>query len=355
MLHNDDDDDDDNCLAFEWDASVDGPGPSTDDKMREVMDHARWAAAAAAPQPRPAVASAMALRFVCHSNRLEECGMRDTDSTRAIRTPEADRSDGVRRAETLQTFDALQFLHGTYERARSAALTEGIVRDAHRILMRNLVPFPGHYRRGEACTVGRDGAVHWYPPCARVPNHVALCLDRYNDALLRWCGGADGAGDGAAAESLLPRFVRLAAWLVLRFLTVHPFADGNGRMARQLCAWVLRGAGAAAVPFPATIGGTRGAYIDALARCRRPDDGDAVRHRLRLRPPSALAALIVDGLWRGWRCYRRGLATAPAPTNRGALRSLAAVRHRRSPWTHKTSSRRNRERDARTKSSKTDP
>lgn len=62
-----------------------------------------------------------------------------------------------------------------------------------------------------------------------------------------------------------------AAWLHHRFTQIHPFQDGNGRVARALASLVLiRGGG---FPFSVVRDG-KSAYIDAL---RTADDGDLLQ------------------------------------------------------------------------------
>ena len=42
---------------------------------------------------------------------------------------------------------------------------------------------------------------------------------------------------------------RLAAWFLFEFLGLHPFSDGNGRVARMLCSYILM----TVTPFPTPI------------------------------------------------------------------------------------------------------
>lgn len=89
-----------------------------------------------------------------------------------------------------------------------------------------------------------DGAVHEYCP----PEHVASEMD----SLVSMYGQQDK--DGIAPEIS-------AAWLHHRFTQIHPFQDGNGRVARALASLVFLKAGW----FPLVINrDIREEYIDAL-------------------------------------------------------------------------------------------
>ena len=62
-----------------------------------------------------------------------------------------------------------------------------------------------------------------------------------------------------------------AAWLHHRFVQIHPFSDGNGRVARSLATLVLIQRGG--FPF-VVLRDEKNAYIETL---RAADDGDIER------------------------------------------------------------------------------
>jgi len=63
--------------------------------------------------------------------------------------------------------------------------------------------------------------------------------------------------------------LELACIIQLRILTIHPFADGNGRIARLMMNLVLRKRGFPMLDIPYT---KRGAYYDALERSQTKGD-----------------------------------------------------------------------------------
>ncbi len=118
-----------------------------------------------------------------------------------------------------------------------------------------------------------DGVVHQYCP----PEHVYSELDH----LLSWYGEYTSQPD--AYHPLL-----VAAWLHHRFVRIHPFQDGNGRVTRALvtCHLVERDH----LPIVVTRD-DRNDYVDTL---EAPDDGDlnpTVEFTSRLHRGSMLQAM----------------------------------------------------------------
>ena len=107
----------------------------------------------------------------------------------------------------------------------------------------------GDYKKQPNNPLTPDGDVHRYCP----PEHVASEMDR----LIEMHQGHAG----------VPPEVE-AAWLHHRFAQIHPFQDGNGRVARALATLIFVKSGW----FPPVVRDReRGAYIDALEAA---DDGD---------------------------------------------------------------------------------
>jgi len=97
----------------------------------------------------------------------------------------------------------------------------------------------------------RDGVTYMYCP----PEHVASEMDRLVEM------HANQAANAVSSE------VR-AAWLHHRFTQIHPFQDGNGRLARTIASIILVKDGL----FPLVVTrDDKGRYLDALERA---DTGD---------------------------------------------------------------------------------
>lgn len=111
----------------------------------------------------------------------------------------------------------------------------------------------GQYKQRPNSPRRRDGTTHAYCP----PEHTADEMAR----LIAWYHEAEAIDPPLAPEVL-------SAWLHHRFTQVHPFQDGNGRIARALASFVFLKHRL----FPLVIRDQdRDAYIDALEAA---DDGD---------------------------------------------------------------------------------
>jgi fido (protein-threonine AMPylation protein) len=171
-------------------------------------------------------------------------------------------------------YDALQGMFGFVGGQR--LLSTGYVKELHAALLRNQDTHTvvdqfgkafekqlekGKYKSAPNSPTRADGSVHEYSP----PEHVASEMDR----LLLMHAEHEAQGIPTEVE---------AAWLHHRFAQIHPFADGNGRVARAIASLVFIKAGW----FPLIVKRdewTR--YIEALEKADSDD----------LRP---LAAMFVE-------------------------------------------------------------
>ncbi|HWC97859.1 MAG TPA: Fic family protein [Candidatus Sulfopaludibacter sp.] len=150
-------------------------------------------------------------------------------------------------------------------------LTTGYIKELHAALLRHQdtteamtpagerieVPLErGIYKTLPNTPTMRDGSVHEYCP----PEHVASEMDR----LIRW--------HGEHAKREIPPEVE-AAWLHHRFTQIHPFQDGNGRVARAIASLVL----IKADWFPLVVrSDEKIQYLEALERADFGDLGPLV-------------------------------------------------------------------------------
>ena len=109
-----------------------------------------------------------------------------------------------------------------------------------------------------------DGEVHEYCPPEQVESEL--------DALVKLYEETQNAGGNY--HQLL-----IAAWLHHRFTQIHPFQDGNGRVARALLTWHLAKEGY----LPIVVSrDDRAEYIDTLETADADDIGSLVRFIVRL-------------------------------------------------------------------------
>ena len=131
----------------------------------------------------------------------------------------------------------------------------------------------GQYKRWPNDPTRTDGSVHQYCP----PEHVSAEMDRLIEMHL------EHAASGIAPDVS-------AAWLYHRFVQIHPFQDGNGRVARALASLVFIGARW----FPLVVtNDDRVAYLNALGRADEGDLGPLVRQFSQLQKDRLLQALSI--------------------------------------------------------------
>lgn len=170
-------------------------------------------------------------------------------------------------------YDALEFLSAAAREGRDLSLH--FVRELHSAICREQATYearnelgqlvhpllhlgawkqqPNHVRR-------LDGSVLEYTP----PEHVQSEMERLVEL-----------HESMSDEHAVLR----AAWLHHRFILIHPFEDGNGRVARALTLLVLLKSHYAPLVVDRA---TRSAYIDALDRANDGDLRDLVRLFARL-------------------------------------------------------------------------
>ncbi len=247
--------------------------PATSEMLRDV---AACAALAATPSHQAFLAEtyreSMSYFFVYSSNRIEHVGTQTYGETTAVLRGAATgggagcaAADARALAETRQTKRALDdVLQEHSERSAEARapnellyVTASSVVQSHRTLMTGIFAPGAHgYRTGHAQT-DTDTGIYYY----LAPERIAAALEDLADRM---------NAIAAAAESPLSpaeRFAYAAKWLY-EFLSIHPFADGNGRCGRLWTAYLLL----ELLPFPVTILPTlRVPYIRAMENAHLAD------------------------------------------------------------------------------------
>ena len=165
-------------------------------------------------------------------------------------------------------------------------LNTGYVKEMHALMTRNqawaeaadaqgrisrVELIRGDYKRWPNNPLRPDGSIHEYCP----PEHVAAEMDRLIE--LR-----------RGHESVAPEVE--AAWLHHRFTRIHPFQDGNGRIARALATLVFVKAGW----FPLVVRNEgRARYLNALERADAGDLSELVKLFASLQKDELLKALSI--------------------------------------------------------------
>lgn len=165
--------------------------------------------------------------------------------------------------------DQFQAIQGVYQFVASQRrLTKSYLLELHQVLTENQLTFQGRDSLGQWVerslprgewkpwpnnVLGRDGFSFEFCPPVQVESEIERLIEMHEQHV--------AAGVAPIIE---------AAWLHHRFVLIHPFTDGNGRMARCLASMVLLKAGW--LPLVVTRQ-DKPLYIEAL---RFADEGDLV-------------------------------------------------------------------------------
>ncbi len=145
-----------------------------------------------------------------------------------------------------------------YLRSYNGDITEDFIKKVHEILMQNILESPGDYRRVQVLI---EKAEYEPPPVFEVPSLMKNLIKWYK-----------------TNKSKMHPF-ELAVLLHTKFVTIHPFADGNGRAARALMNFILNRDG-----YPTLYIGMeeREAYMDAVAEGNKEEYGPIIDFMYRL-------------------------------------------------------------------------
>jgi Fic family protein len=199
----------------------------------------------------PEIAEQQRRAFIYHSAHLQGNPMSRAEVDAVL---DGAQPDGVRPADAQEVINLQLGLN--YIEMLAAAdmpLTERLARILHAVVMRDLVPpshEPGSYRIDDMVKLS-------YP----TPPGVEVVSEMGDFG--RWLTLKP---ESAEYE---PSPILRAAYAHTRLLTIHPFHNGNGRVARLLMNLVLRRVG---FPLAAIDGDARSAYLAALGAAGT--DGD---------------------------------------------------------------------------------
>lgn len=136
------------------------------------------------------------------------------------------------------------------------ALDTPLVRRMHAILLQDTPNAgPGEYRRMQAWIgAGRIEEAIFVPA---PPEHIRACMDELEASMLRYTPREDEPWELAPVAQI--------AIAHAQFETIHPFADGNGRVGRLLMPLILAAEGYPPLYLSGVLLRYRRAYYDALA------------------------------------------------------------------------------------------
>jgi cell filamentation protein len=141
-----------------------------------------------------------------------------------------------------RTMDVLVRTYGETHRFTAADLCE-----CHRLWLGDLYEWAGRYRQ---VNVSKDGFP--FAAAAQVP----ALMDEFERGVLRRCTPCTFADRAEVVRALAETHVEL--------VLIHPFRDGNGRLARVLMTLMALQAGLPLLDFSVVAGKSKDAYIAAI-------------------------------------------------------------------------------------------
>ena len=162
-----------------------------------------------------------------------------------------------------------------------------------------------------ALTAEFKGKLHHYP-CYKTED---IADEAIQAIVLHYNMMIDDISKDKLEKNKLENSFKCASVLLFGFLTLHPFADGNGRLARLLCSHCLN----MFSPFPTAIynmfsPSTRDDYITAIVNARKNLElssdkslHDAIKEAMLIleQKPADLCSLIIESNWFTWRHFLR--------------------------------------------------
>lgn len=250
------------------------------DKLKGWLDSFR-------PFPPAVVAELKKLydvRFTYHSNAIE--GNTLTQSETEMVLEHGVTIGGKTLAEHLEVIghkEAIDYIEELA--AQNTAISEREIKDLHSLIMRGVDrDEAGRYRTLDVRAAGTE---HVYPPHYQLQDLMTGFVEWLNSV---------------AANQLHP--VEYATEAHYRFVSIHPFRDGNGRAGRLLMNLILLKHG---YPIAVITNQRRKKYIDALVYAQEHHDDS-----------SRLLELVADANRESLIEYLRILSTADESRGKGA-------------------------------------
>ncbi|KAJ7340320.1 hypothetical protein OS493_003056 [Desmophyllum pertusum] len=246
------------------------------------------------------------VQFIFHVNMEEESGFSTFEETENFltyfyaRAGNLQRSLSIKEHESINVRNAYQYLLDKIKTEEQASdyglIEEGLLQETHRKLMANIVYPIGKTKPGKFSNEPRrndfNGKRYYYRNPQNMENAVTELVEKYNNYF--YLCTKDGLKDFDDFYYLF----KTCAWLLFELLDLHPFSDGNGRLCRIFCSYMLSKLN----PFPTPVynvwtDSKKSDYQQALVDARESD----TRH------PRALTTMIIECNYHGWRKFFEAL------------------------------------------------
>ena len=215
------------------------------DKLKSWLDSFR-------PLPPTVVAELKKLydvRFTYNSNAIEGNTLTQSETALVLETGITVGGKTLREhLEVIGHKDAIDYIEALAQ--QETTIGEWEIKQIHNLILRSIAPEEaGRYRQLNVKAAGTD---YLYPPHYLLPDLMSQ--------FVAWLNSTE-------AKTLHP--LKYATEAHLRFVSIHPFRDGNGRTARLLMNLLLLRAG---YPIVIISNQTRKAYIDAIVDAQQNND-----------------------------------------------------------------------------------
>ena len=250
-------------------------------------------------------------KFFYHCNVAEEHGLRTVGKIEEFLTSNREAAMigsnlSLEEQETINLRDAYSYLNSesqAEDREYRGLLEESMLRNVNKIVLRNITRSkcftePGIYS-DRARIAQFNGEIYYYQQPDDMIEAVCLLLDRYNSLFTESMSKTD-------EEEKLAGIFKSVAWLVFELLDLHPFSDGNGRLCRLLCSYIL----STYCPFPSPI-------YNMYSESSKMDFEQTLveTRKSRSRQPQGLATMIIESNWAMWKKLQEVLGSSLESTN----------------------------------------
>ena len=235
--------------------------------------------------------------YCIHNGEEHGCGTKEEIEwcLKQRDTPERPLSDQER--ETINLRNAYTFLLDEVKKVEDSTEVEKVhgllsldlVKNAHELILYD-IKLSVSTKAGQLSTNERytdyKGERYYYQNPEDMGKAFQDLLDNHNDLIKYYVKEEEDP------KARVYNMFKICSWLLFEFLDLHPFSDGNGRLCRLLCSYVL----SSMTPFPTPVYNVwstskKDDYIDALVATRESD----TRH------PTSLTTMIIECNYLGWK------------------------------------------------------
>lgn len=189
---------------------------------------------------------------------------------------------------------------------------ESLIKYTHKILMANVVPektSPGRFSTNDRIAEMTGGILYKYPKFeneAAAEKAVQTLVDKVNEIIESIKQMA------ASEEQKVKLYFKCSSLFLFCFLTLHPFSDGNGRLARLLSSYNLLTYSPFLTPIYNVFSASRECdYVQALIDARQGlaevkpitarDEAINLTISIMHQKPEDLCSMLIESNWTVWR------------------------------------------------------